>query len=103
MYINDISTDNDLEIRLFADDCVCCCEIRDAEDTVKLQKDIQSTALVISLISNDRLSRSENLVPIITQRSTNRQENIVEKRRYCSLGAISSLLHNSFNILVSLT
>ena len=46
---------------------------------------IQST-LVISnpLISNNRLSRSENLVPGLTQRSTNRQQNIVEKRRNCS-------------------
>ena len=42
-----------------------------------------------SLISNNRLSRSENLVPVLTQRSTNRQQNIVEKRRNCSLGAIS--------------
>ena len=34
-----------------------------------------------SLISNNRLSRSENLVPVLTQRSTNRQQNIVEKIR----------------------
>ena len=50
-----------------------------------------------SLISNNRLSRSENLVPVLTQSSTNRQENIVEKRRNC-LGAISPLFHNIFNI-----
>ena len=39
MYIlvNDISTDNEFEIRLFADDCVCYREIKDIEDTVKLQ------------------------------------------------------------------
>ena len=29
LYINDISTDIDSEIRLFADDCVCYLEIRD--------------------------------------------------------------------------
>ena len=29
-----------LEIRLFADDCVCYREIKDIEDTLKLQKDI---------------------------------------------------------------
>ena len=60
---------------------------------------IQST-LVIStlLISNNRLTRSGNLVPVLTQRSTNRQHNIVEKRRNCSLGAISPLFHNIFNI-----
>ena len=51
-----------------------------------------------SLISNNRLSRSENLVPVLTQSSTNRQQNVVEKRRNCSLGAISPLFHNIFNI-----
>ena len=40
MYINDISTGIDSEIRLFADDCVCYCEIRDTDDSLKLQKDI---------------------------------------------------------------
>ena len=42
----------------------------------------QSTLVIsTSLISNSRLSRSENLVPVLTQRSTNRHQNIVEKRR----------------------
>ena len=40
LYINDISTDIDSEIRLFADDCVSYQEIKDTEDTLKLQKDI---------------------------------------------------------------
>ena len=40
LYINDISTDIDSEIRLFADDCVCYREIKDTEDTLKLQKNI---------------------------------------------------------------
>ena len=40
LYINDILTDIDSEIRLFADDCVCYREIKDTEDTLKLQKDI---------------------------------------------------------------
>ena len=40
LYINDISTDIDSEIRLFADDCVWYQEIKDTEDTLKLQKDI---------------------------------------------------------------
>ena len=40
LYIDDISTDIDFEIRLFADDCVCYREIKDTEDTLKLQKDI---------------------------------------------------------------
>ena len=40
LYINDISTDIDSEIRLFADDCACYREIKDTEDTLKLQKDI---------------------------------------------------------------
>ena len=35
-----ISTDIDFEIRLFADDCVCYREIKDTEDALKLQKDI---------------------------------------------------------------
>ena len=40
LYINDISSDTESEIRLFADDCVFYCEIKDEEDTMKLQKDI---------------------------------------------------------------
>ena len=41
------------------------------------------SALVIStlLISNNRLSRSENLIPVLTWKSNNEQQNIVEKRR----------------------
>ena len=43
---------------------------------------LQSTLVILnSLISNNLLSRSENLAPVLTQRSTNRQQNIVEKRR----------------------
>ena len=37
LYINDISTDTDSEIRVFADDCVCYREIRDTDDSLKLQ------------------------------------------------------------------
>ena len=63
---------------------------------------VQSTLVISnSLISKYRLSRSENLVPVLTQRSTNRQQNIVEKRRNCSLGAISPLFHNVFNITLT--
>ena len=40
LYINDISSDIESEIRLFADDCVCYREIKDEEDTIKLQRDI---------------------------------------------------------------
>ena len=40
LYINDITTDIDSEIRLFADDCVCYREIKGTEDIVKLQEDI---------------------------------------------------------------
>ena len=40
LYINDITTDIDSEIRLFADDCVCYREIKCTENTVKLQADI---------------------------------------------------------------
>ena len=38
LYINDISKYIDSEIRPFADDCVCYREIKDTEDTRKLQK-----------------------------------------------------------------
>ena len=45
---------------------------------------IQSTLVIsTSLISNNRLSRSENLVPVLTWKSNNRYQNIVEKRRNC--------------------
>ena len=40
LYINDISTDTESETRHFADDCVCYHEIKDEEDTIKLQRDI---------------------------------------------------------------
>ena len=40
VYINDISSDIESEIRLFADDCVWYREIKDEEDTMKLQRDI---------------------------------------------------------------
>ena len=40
LYINDITEDIDSELRLFAEDCVCYCEIKDIEDTVKLVEDI---------------------------------------------------------------
>ena len=40
LYINDISVDNESEIRLFADDCVCYREIKNKDDTLKLQRDI---------------------------------------------------------------
>ena len=40
MYINDTSSDTESEIRRFADDCVCYREIKDEEDTMKRQRDI---------------------------------------------------------------
>ena len=40
LYINGISADIESEIRLFADDCVCYREIKNEEDTLKLQRDI---------------------------------------------------------------
>ena len=40
LHINDITSDIESEIRLFPDDCVCYREIKNVEDTVKLQKDI---------------------------------------------------------------
>ena len=41
LHINDIMLDIESEIRLFADDCVCYREIKDIEDTLKFQKDIE--------------------------------------------------------------
>ena len=40
LYVNDISADIESEIRLFADNCVCYREIKNEEDTLKLQRDI---------------------------------------------------------------
>ena len=40
LHINDITADIESEIRLFADDFVCNREIKDKEDTLKLQRDI---------------------------------------------------------------
>ena len=38
LYINDISSDTESEIRLFADDCVCYREIKDEEDTMNIDR-----------------------------------------------------------------
>ena len=40
LYTHEISSDTESEIRIFADDCVCYREIKDKEDTLKLQRDI---------------------------------------------------------------
>ena len=40
LHINDITADKESEIRLFADGCVCYREIKDKEDTLKLQRAI---------------------------------------------------------------
>ena len=40
LYINDISSDIESEIRLFADDCVCYREIKNVENTMKLQREL---------------------------------------------------------------
>ena len=39
LHINDITTDIETEMRLFAHDCVCYHEIKDKEDTLKLQRE----------------------------------------------------------------
>ena len=60
---------------------------------------VQSTLVIsTSVISNNRLSRRENLVLVLTQKSKISLQNIVEKRRNCSWGAISPLFHNIFYI-----
>ena len=40
LHTNDIMSDIESEIRLFADDCVCFREIKNKEDTLKLRKNI---------------------------------------------------------------
>ena len=40
LHINDITSDIESEITLFAEACVCYREIKNVEETVKLQKDI---------------------------------------------------------------
>ena len=40
LYISGITKRIDSELRLFTDDCVCHREIKNSEDTVKLQEDI---------------------------------------------------------------
>ena len=40
LYINDISSDTESVIRLFADDCACYRKIKDEKDTMKLQRGI---------------------------------------------------------------
>ena len=38
LHINDIMSNIESEIRLFADDCVCCREIKDIEDTLNVRR-----------------------------------------------------------------
>ena len=65
---------------------------------------IQSTIIIsASLILNNRLSRNENLVPVLTLRSTNMQKKILWKRENCPFGAISPLFHNIFHIQYNLS
>ena len=65
--------------------------------------EVQSTLVIsTSVISNNRLSRRENLVLVLTQKSKIRLQNIVEQRRNCSWGAISPLFYNIFNIYFKL-
>ena len=48
---------------------ICCSAIADIQSTF----DIQSTLVIsTSLISNNRLSRSEKLVPVLTWKTNNR-------------------------------
>ena len=55
--------------------------------------EIQSTLVIsTSVISNNRLSRRENLILVLTQKSKIRLQNIVEKRINCSWGAIFSTI-----------
>ena len=49
LYINDISADIESEIRLFADDCVCYRKIKNEEDTLKLQRDIDRLYCVYTM------------------------------------------------------
>ena len=44
-HINDIMSDIESEIRLFADDCICYHESKDVEDTLKLQKNIDRVGI----------------------------------------------------------
>ena len=60
---------------------------------------IQSTLVITtSLFSKNRLSQSKKSSPFSIWKSNNRQQNIVKKRRNCSLDAFSPLFHNIFNI-----
>ena len=40
LHVNDITSDIESEIGLFTDDYICYREIKDMEDTMKLQKDV---------------------------------------------------------------
>ena len=44
LHINDKTADIESDIRLYADDCVCYREIKDKDDTSKLQRDIDRLA-----------------------------------------------------------
>ena len=45
LYINDTSIGADSEIRLFADECFCYRDIRDAEDSLTFQNDVDKKIL----------------------------------------------------------
>ena len=68
-------------------------------NSVRTNEHIQSTLVIsTSVISNNRLCRRGNVVLVLLQKSKIRLQNIVEKRRNCSWGAISPPFHNIFKI-----
>ena len=52
-------SDVESEIRLFADDCVCYREIKDIEDTLKLQKDINRYCRYLGQEMGNEISTSQ--------------------------------------------
>lgn len=42
MYINDVIKNNNSEIRIFADDCVCCRTIKNEDGSKKFQENVDT-------------------------------------------------------------
>ena len=82
-------TDIESEIRLFADDCVCCREIKDEEDTIKLQRDIDQLGSWARMDGCVRVLHPFNSISVISRRWKGEHERLCAMKRRLGLGRIS--------------
>ena len=99
VHINDIMSDIESEIRLFADDCVCYREIMDIENTLKLQKDIDRLGMgyeiSTSQMQHDAADKKHNKIQASYTLEGTVLEN-VKSIKYLGVTITSDLKWNSY-------